>query len=44
MVDNTSDVYTDPSMKKIIENFPIIKPKVERIGGKDDFDALVGGN
>ena len=38
------EIWTEPGMKSIIENFPIVKPKVERIGGKDDFDALVGGN
>jgi len=35
---------TDKSMQKIIENYPILKPKVERIGGHDDFIALVSGN
>jgi len=35
--------FTDKSMKKIIENYLILKPKVERIGGPDDFNALVGG-
>ena len=24
-------------MKKIVENYVIVKPKVERIGGHDDF-------
>ena len=28
-------------MKKIIENYIIVKPKVERIGGQDDFEKLL---
>ena len=35
---------TDKGMKKIIENYLILKPKVERINGHDDFIALVSGN
>ena len=35
--------WTNKSMKKIIENYLILKPKVERIGGPDDFNELVGG-
>jgi hypothetical protein len=35
--------WTDESMKKIIENYPILKPKVERIRCQEDFDELVGG-
>ena len=35
--------WTNKSMKKIIENYLILKPKVERIGGQEDFDELVGG-
>ena len=39
------DVHlTDKSMQKIIENYLILKPKVERINGHDDFIALVSGN
>ena len=34
----------DKQMAKIIENYPILKPKVERIGGQDDFNQMVGGN
>ena len=30
-------------MKKIVENYVIVKPKVERIGGHDDFQQLVNG-
>ena len=30
-------------MKKIVENYVIVKPKVERIGGKDDFEQLING-
>ena len=30
-------------MKKIVENYVIVKPKVERIGGHDDFKQLVNG-
>jgi len=36
--------FEDQSMKKIIENYLILKPKVERIGGPDDFKELVSGN
>ena len=28
-------------MKKIVENYIIVKPKVERIGGQDDFEKLL---
>ena len=28
-------------MKKIIENYIIVKPKVERIGGQDDFEKVL---
>lgn len=31
-------------MQKIIENYPILKPKVERINGQEDFMKLVNGN
>ena len=34
----------DKRIKKIIENYPILKPKVERINGHEDFIALVSGN
>ena len=30
-------------MKKIVENYVIVKPKVERIGGRDDFEELIRG-
>ena len=40
----TGEAWTDKGMKKIIENYVILKPKVERIGGQDDFEKLVGGN
>lgn len=30
-------------MKKIVENYVIVKPKVERIGGRDDFEELIKG-
>ena len=30
-------------MKKIVENYVIVKPKVERIGGQDDFEQLING-
>ena len=30
-------------MKKIVENYIIVKPKVERIGGRDDFEELIKG-
>ena len=36
--------FEDQSMKKIIENYLILKPKVERIEGPDDFKELVSGN
>jgi len=35
---------TDKEMKKIIENYLILKPKVERINGHEDFIELVSGN
>ena len=41
---DTGEAWTDKGMKKIIENYVILKPKVERIGGQDDFEKLVGGN
>ena len=30
-------------LKKIVENYVIVKPKVERIGGRDDFEELIKG-
>ena len=30
-------------MKKIVENYVIVKPKVERIGGHEDFEKLING-
>jgi hypothetical protein len=35
--------YTDKGIKKIVENYTIVKPKVERIGGSEDFNELVKG-
>jgi len=35
-VDHTND-KSHVGMKKIVENYVIVKPKVERIGGHDDF-------
>ena len=35
--------HTDQGIKKIVENYVIVKPKVERIGGSDDFNELVKG-
>ena len=36
----TDHTYDKPhvGMKKIVENYVIVKPKVERIGGQDDFE------
>ena len=30
-------------MKKIVENYVIVKPKVERINGHEDFEKLING-
>ena len=30
-------------MEKIIKNYVVVKPKVERIGGRDDFEELIRG-
>ena len=35
--------WADKEMSKIITNFLVLKPKVERIGGPDDFNKLVQG-
>ena len=35
--------YTDKGIQKIVENYVIVKPKVERIGGSEDFNELVKG-
>ena len=43
-VEQPDEHLTDKTMQKIIENYLILKPKVERIGGHDDFIALVSGN
>ena len=40
--DHTND-KPHVGMKKIVENYVIVKPKVERIGGHDDFQQLVNG-
>ena len=41
-IDHTNDM-PHVGMKKIVENYVIVKPKVERIGGHDDFQQLVNG-
>ena len=33
--------WADKEMSKIITDFLVLKPKVERIGGQDDFNKLV---
>ena len=45
IVGPTDHSYDKPyiGMKKIVENYVIVKPKVERIGGHDDFKQLVNG-
>ena len=43
-VPQTQEHWTDKTMQKIIENYPILKPKVERINGQEDFMKLVNGN
>jgi hypothetical protein len=40
--DHTNDAE-HVGMKKIVENYVIVKPKVERIGGRDDFEDLIKG-
>ena len=40
---NHGDDKAHVGMKKIVENYVIVKPKVERIGGRDDFEELIKG-
>ena len=42
--DQPAKPWTDKEMQKIIENYLILKPRVERIENHEDFIALVSGN
>lgn len=44
MVEKPAVPYTDKNIQKIIENYPILKPKVERIHGQEEFLELVQGH